>query len=35
MTFKKGDFFLDKDSNELFVFNGKKWLKIIPNAYLE
>ena len=35
MTFEKGDFFLDKNSRELFIFNGKKWLKIIPNAHPE
>lgn len=35
MMFTKGDFFLDKNSGELFIFNGEEWLKIIPNAHLE
>lgn len=35
MTFKKGDFFLDKNSCELFIFNGKEWLKIISNVHLK
>jgi len=30
MIFEKGDFFLDKDSGELFIFNGERFLKILP-----
>ena len=33
--FEKGDFFLDKNSGELFIFNGEEWLKIIPNVHIE
>ena len=26
-----GDVFLDKDTNVLYVFNGNKWLEIVPS----
>ena len=34
MTYKKGDFFLDKDTHKLYIFNGKEWWEIIPSSEL-
>ena len=32
MTEQKGDFFLDKYTNVLYIFDGNEWLKIVPTS---
>jgi len=29
MTEQKGDFFVDKETNALYIFNGNKWLEVV------
>ena len=35
MTYKKGDFFLDKNTYNLYVFDGEQWWEIIPSSELK
>lgn len=30
----KGDFFLDKDTHKLYIFDGYEWLEIVPSCEL-
>lgn len=34
MNYKKGDFFLDKDTRKLYIFDGNGWWEIVPDSYL-
>jgi len=34
MNYKKGDFFLDKENHNLYIFDGKEWLEIVPKCKL-
>jgi len=35
MTYEKGDFFLDKDTHKLYVFDGEEWWEIVPSCKLK
>ena len=35
MNYQKGDFFLDKDTHKLYIFDGNKWWEIVPSSKLE
>jgi hypothetical protein len=35
MKYEKGDYFLDRDTHELYIFDGNEWWKIIPSCYLK
>ena len=32
---QKGDFFLDKDTSVLYIFDGNEWLEIVPTPILK
>ena len=34
MKYKKGDFFLNKNTYKLYIFNGNEWLEIVPSCEL-
>ncbi len=34
MKYEKGGVFLDKDTHKLYIFDGNKWLEIVPNCEL-
>jgi hypothetical protein len=35
MKYKKGDYFLDKDTYKLYIFDGNEWWEIVPSCYLK
>ena len=35
MTEQKGDFYLDKDTNAWCIFDGNKWLEIVPSLKVQ
>ena len=35
MKYNKGDIFLDKNTNKLYIFDGEEWLEIVPTAELK
>jgi len=35
MTEQKGDFFIDKETNMLYIFNGNKWLEVVLTSVLK
>jgi hypothetical protein len=35
MKYKKGTFFLDKDTHKVYIFDGKEWWEIVPSSYLK
>jgi hypothetical protein len=35
MNYQKGDFFLDKDTRKLYIFDGKEWWEIVPTCELK
>ena len=35
MTEQKGEVFLDKDTNVLYIFDGNEWLEIVPTSVLK
>ena len=35
MTYTKDDFFLDKDTHKLYIFDGNEWREIVPDSYLK
>ena len=35
MNYQKGDFILDKDTYNLYIFDGKEWWEIVPSSYLK
>jgi len=32
MKYYKGDFFLDKDTHTMYIFDGNEWLEIVPTS---
>ena len=34
MTYKKGDVFLDKDTQKLYIFDGYYWYEVVPSYEL-
>jgi len=34
MTYQIGDIFLDKYTHNLYIFDGKEWLEIVPTSEL-
>jgi len=35
MKYKRGDFFLDKDTQKLYIFDGNEWWEVVPDSYLK
>jgi hypothetical protein len=35
IKYKKGVIFLDKNNNNLYIFDGSKWWEIVPTSYLK
>jgi hypothetical protein len=35
MKYEKGDYFLDKDTHKLYIFDGNEWWEIVPSSYLK
>jgi hypothetical protein len=35
MKYKKGDYFLDRDTHKLYIFDGNEWWEIIQSCYLK
>ncbi len=35
MRYKKGDFFLDKDTYTVYIFDGNEWWEVVPDCYLK
>ncbi len=32
MKYNKGDFFLDKDTHRVYIFDGNEWWEIVPTC---
>jgi hypothetical protein len=35
MKYEKGDYFLDKDTHKLYIFDGNEWWEIVPTSELK
>jgi hypothetical protein len=35
MNYQKGDFFLDKNTHKLYIFDGKEWWRIVLDLNLK
>ena len=35
MKYKKGDFFLDKDTYTVYIFDGNEWWEVVPTSELK
>jgi hypothetical protein len=35
MKCKKGDFFLDKNTYTVYIFDGNEWWEVVPDSYLK
>ena len=34
MKHEKGDYFLDRDTHKLYIFDGNEWWEIVPSCEL-
>jgi len=35
MKYQKGDMFLDKDTQKVYIFDGNEWWEIVLSSYLK
>jgi hypothetical protein len=35
IRYTKGDFFLDKNTYTVYIFDGNEWWEVVPDCYLK